>query len=145
MASICAAPCHIWSHMSHEVTLVTIDHTCHLWSHLSHVSHVFMSEYPNICIIPYLSLKPGKSLIPVIHFVWGYSYKKILFPEIIFPGSHISQEDSFSRKSHFQRSHISWKIKFLREIIVPREVNFLGSNISREVKITRKSLLPGSH
>ena len=125
MASICAAPCHIWSHMSHEVTLVTINHSCHLWSHLSYVSHVFMSEYPNICIIPYLSLKPGKSLIPVIHFVWGYSYKKILFPgshisqEVAFPWSHISQEIKFPRKSdfpeslYFPESQISWEVELI--------------------------------
>ena len=129
--------------LSHMVTHVTYGHTCHSWSH---VSHVFMSEYPDICIIPYLSLKLGKSLFLVIHFVWETTLTRShISQEVAFPGSHISQEDSFSRKSHFQRSHISWKIKFLREIIVPREVNFLGSNISREVKITRKSLLPGSH
>ena len=129
--------------LSHMVTHVTYGHTSHSWSH---VSHVFMSEYPDIYIIPYLSLKPGKSLFLVIHFVWETTLTRShISQEVAFPGSHISQEDSFSRKSHFQRSHISWKIKFLREIIVPREVNFLGSNISREVKITRKSLLPGSH
>ena len=134
MDNICAVPCHIWSHMSLMVTLVFLGHMCHMYLCL------------NIYIIPYLSLKPGKSLFLVIHFVWETTLTRShISQEVAFPGSHISQEDSFSRKSHFQRSHISWKIKFLREIIVPREVNFLGSNISREVKITRKSLLPGSH
>ena len=28
---------HMWSHLSHVVTLVTYGHTWHMWSHLSHV------------------------------------------------------------------------------------------------------------
>ena len=126
MASICAAPCHIWSHLSPLVC----------WSH---VSHVFMSEYPNICILPYLSLKPGKSPFPIIHFVWEATLMRRYFSpgsrisqEVAFPGSPISKEVTFPRKSHFPRSHISWEVKF------PGKSYFLGSHIFREVVFSGK-------
>ena len=49
----CGCTCHMWSHLSHVVTLVTLVtyghtcHNCHMWSHLSHV--VTLVTYGHIC------------------------------------------------------------------------------------------------
>ena len=43
----CGRTCHMWSHLSHMVTLVTSGHNCHMWSHLSHV--VTLVTYGHTC------------------------------------------------------------------------------------------------
>ena len=129
MASICAAPCHLWSYMSHMVTLVTLGHMCHMYLCLSiQISAyiIFVTKTREVTI-------PGNSLC-----LGSYSYEKILSPgsrisqEIAFPGSNISQEVTFPRKTHFPRSHISWEVKF------PGKSYFLGSHIFREVVFSGK-------
>ena len=129
MDSICAAPCHIWSYMSHMVTLVTLGHMCHMYLCLSiqiSAYTIFVTKTREVTI-------PGNSLC-----LGSYSYEKILSPgsrisqEVAFPGSNISQEVTFPRKTHFPRSHISWEVKF------PGKSYFLGSHIFREVVFSGK-------
>ena len=145
MVSICAVPYHVWTHA--------------LWSHLSQVLNVFMSKFPDICIIPYLSL------FPEINFVWKATFtKKILSLESIIsqevtipgksdiPGSHISWEVTFPGKSNFPESQVTFPIKlhfpgihtspnFPGGNTSPRKSHFPGSHISPERQIS----LPGSH
>ena len=129
MASICAAPCHLWSYMSHMVTLVTRGHMCHMYLCLSiqiSAYTIFVTKTREVTI-------PGNSLC-----LGSYSYEKILSPgsrisqEVAFPGSNILQEVTFPRKTHFPRSHISWEVKF------PGKSYFLGSHIFREVVFSGK-------
>ena len=131
MASIFAVPCHIWSHISHVVTLVNRGHTCH-------ICHMYScpNKYPNICILPYLSLFPRESLILVItlsgmllllrryfswahiflrksHFTVGHKSQEFTFPgNSHYPQSHMSQDVTFPWKSHFPGSHNSWEATF---------------------------------
>ena len=129
MASICAAPCHLWSYMSHMVTLVTLGHMCHMYLCLSiqiSAYTIFVTKTREVTI-------PGNSLC-----LGSYSYEKILSPgsrisqEVAFPGSNISQEVTFPRKTHFPRSRISLEVKF------PGKSYFLGSHIFREVVFSGK-------
>ena len=147
MVSICAVPYHVWTRA--------------LWSHLSQVLNVFMSKFPDICIIPYLSL------FPEINFVWKATFTK----KILSPGSIISQEVAIPGKSDIPGSHISWEVTFPRKSSkISREVTFPGNShfsqifqeaihfpeslISLEVSFPRKThfpeisrevIFPGSH
>jgi len=123
VASICAAPCHLWSYMSHMVTLVTLGHMCHMYLCLSiqiSAYTIFVTKTREVTI-------PGNSLC-----LGSYSYEKILSPgsrisqEIAFPGSNISQEVTFPKKTFPEKSH------------------FLGSQISREIIFPGKSYFPVS-
>ena len=117
MANICSVPCHIWSHMSHVVTLVT---------------------FPMEVIIPGNSLCLGSYSYEKILFPGRISQ------EVAFPGSPISKEVTFPEKSHFLGSQISREIIFpgkvifsgshiFREVIFPGKVT-LGCKISWDVK-----------
>ena len=136
MASICAAPCHLWSYMSHMVTLVTLGHMCHMYLCLSiqiSAYTIFVTKTREVTIT-------GNSLC-----LGSYSYEKILSPgsrisqEIAFPGSNISQEVTFPKKTHFPRSHISLEVKF------PGKSYFLGSHIFWEVVFSGKLYFPGTY
>ena len=120
--------------------LVTYGHTCHIWSHLSPLVtcvtciYVWVSKYLPIL---YLSLKPGKSLFPVIHFVW-----EATFPEkILSPGSHISQVVTHPRKSHFREVIFRGSL-ILRIFTFPEKSYFPGIHISQEVQFPRNSHFP---
>ena len=130
--------------------------------------HVFIFKFPNICIIPYLSL------FPEINFVWKATFTKkillqgsIISQEVAIPGkldiagSHISLEVAFPRKSrnifrevtfpgssHF--SHIFREATYFpeslifQEVIFPGKTNFLGSYIFQEVTFPGKLYFPES-
>ena len=131
------------------------------------VLHVFISKYPNICIIPYLSL------FPEINFAWKATFTN----KILLQGSIISQEVAIPGKLDIPGSHISLEVTFprksrniIREVTFPgnshfsqifREAtyfpgsrisrgdkfpgNFPGSHFSGKSDFSRKSHLPGSH
>ena len=134
MDNICAVPCHIWSHMSLMVTLVFLGHMCHMYLCL------------NIYIIPYLSLKPGKSLFLVIHFVWETTLTRShISQEVAFPGSHISSgvfQRRLPRREVGQRGGRRPGDETHR-CTYPRKTHFPGSHISREVTFPGKSNFSG--
>ena len=118
MVSICTVPSHVWTHA--------------LWSHLSQVLNVFMSKFPNICTIPYLSL------FPEINFFWKATSTK----KILFPGSQIFQLVTFPGKSHFPENQEKFpmKLQFPGIHTFPR---FSGKqHISQEVIFSGKTNFP---
>ena len=102
------------------------------------VLHVFISKYPNICIIPYLSL------FPEINFAWKATFTN----KILLQGSIISQEVAIPGKLDIPGSHISLEVTFPRKSRnIIREVTFPGnshfSQIFREATYFPGSRIPG--
>ena len=100
------------------------------------VLHVFISKYPNICIISYLSL------FPEINFVWKATFTN----KILLQGSIISQEVAIPGKLDIAGSHISLEVAFPRKSRnIFREVTFPGSShfshIFREATYFPESLI----
>ena len=103
-----AQACYMWSNLSPIVTLVTCV-TC-----------------PNMHnTIPYLSLFPGKSLFPAVHFVWEATFRDKIF----FQGSNIFQEVALPGESYIPGIHISGKLHF-PEIQIYGKSCFEESHIS---------------
>ena len=116
-----------------------------MWSNLSPI--VTLVTCPNMHnTIPYLSLFPGKSLFPEIHFVWEATFTDKIF----FQGSNIFQEVALPGESYIPVSHISQKFTFTeshvsKKVTFPGKTHFPGSHISREFIFPGKPHFPWSH